>query len=174
MMPADNSIVFRTERLAVRPYTMDDLDYVCSLNGNPEIMQYIRPAQTPEQSREFLQKVISAYSEQPGIGRWGMFSIPSGEFVGSFAIIPVENTGELQLGYALLKEHWGKGYASESVRGGINYAFDDLDLTEIAGITFPANISSQKVLLKNGFIFNKTFMEGDKELFYYLLRKENI
>jgi ribosomal-protein-alanine N-acetyltransferase len=161
--------IFETERLIIRPYTMADLSLFFRLNGDEEVMRYIRPAQTPEQSKEFLQKIITAYAERPGIGRWGMFLKANDQFIGSFAVIPVENTDKLQLGYALLKENWGQGYASESVRAGIGYVFGPLALTEIAAITYPENIASQKVLLKNGFVFDKTFMEADKLLNLYML-----
>ena len=162
-------IVFETERLIVRPYTMDELDNFFKLNGDEEVMRYIRKAQTLQESQVFLKKIITAYSERPGTGRWGMFSKENEQYVGSFAIIPVENSDKLQLGYALLKENWGKGYASESVKGGIQYAFHQLGLTEIAGITFPENIPSQKVLLKNGFVFDKTIIEEGKEMNLYSL-----
>ena len=166
--------IFETERLIIRPYTMDDLDNFFRMNGDEEVMRYIRPAQTLEQSKEFLQKIINDYAERPGKGRWGMFSKEDHQFVGSFAVIPVENSDQFQLGYALLKENWGKGWASEAVRGGIKYAFDQLGLTEIAAITYPENLLSQKVLLKSGFIFDKTFWEKDKELSLYLLRLNEV
>ena len=162
-------IIFETERLIVRSYTMDDIDHFFRLNGDKDVMRYIRPAQTREQSKVFLRKIIAAYKERPGAGRWGMFSTENGEFVGSFAVIPVENSAMLQMGYALLKENWGKGYASESVKGGIEYVFGPLGLSAIAGITFPENIASQKVLLKNGFVFDKTITEDGAELNLYML-----
>ena len=171
MRKSGKQIIFKTERLFVRPYSMDDFDNFFRLNGDEEVMRYIRPAQTREQSKEFLQKIIAAYIERPGIGRWGMFLREDEKFVGSFAIIPIEHSDKLQLGYALLKENWGKGYASESVKKGIQYAFDKLQLAEIAAITFPENVSSQKVLLKNGFSFDITFSEGDKLLNLYMLYK---
>jgi len=163
--------VFETERLFVRPYTMDDLTLFFRLNGDNEVMRYIRPAQNLEQTTEFLQKIIHSYQERPGIGRWAMISKADQQFAGSFAIIPIDNSIQLQLGYALLKENWGKGYASESVKGGLQYAFDQLGLIEIAAITYPENIPSQKVLLKNGFVFDKTFMEEEKELQFYIRRR---
>jgi RimJ/RimL family protein N-acetyltransferase len=171
MAKSDNQIVFETERLVIRPYTMNDLDNFFLLNGDEDVMRYIRPAQTLEQSKEFLQKIITAYAERPGMGRWGMFSNQDHRFLGSFAIIPVEKSDKLQLGYALIKENWGKGYATESVKGGLQYAFGYLGLTEIAGITYPENIPSQKVLLKNGFVFDRTFKEDDKELNLYICKR---
>ncbi|HET6993370.1 MAG TPA: GNAT family N-acetyltransferase [Chitinophagaceae bacterium] len=166
----DNTI-FETPRLTVRRYTAADLDYFFQLNGNEDVMRYIRPAQSLEQSKEFLQRIIADYEAWPGMGRWAMFVKDEMRFVGSFAIIPIENSDKLQLGYALIKNNWGKGYATESVKGGIRYAFEKLGLNEIAGITYPQNEPSQNVLLKNGFVFHKTFMEEDKELNMYLLRK---
>lgn len=155
----------------IRPYTMDDLDHFFRLNGDEEVMRYIRPFQTLQQSKEFLKKIIAAYAERPGTGRWAMFLKEDQQYAGSFAIIPVEQSDQLQLGYALLKQNWGKGYASESVKGGIEYAFGHLGLTEIAGITYPQNVASQKVLLKNGFVFDKTFVEGGREMILYCLHK---
>jgi ribosomal-protein-alanine N-acetyltransferase len=164
-------MIFQTERLMVRPYTMGDLDDFFRLNRDAEVMRYIRPVQTFQQTKEFLVKIIRAYDERPGTGRWGLFLTDGGQFAGSFAIIPVEKTEMLQLGYALLKEYWGKGYASEAVKGGIAYAFDKLGLEEIAGITFPANLPSQKVLVNNGFVFEKVIVEEGKKLHLFKLYK---
>jgi ribosomal-protein-alanine N-acetyltransferase len=166
-----SDIIFETERLYIRPYSMDDLPRFFLLNGNEEVMRYIRPAQTLEQSQQFLEKIIKAYEERPGMGRWAMLSKSDHQYTGSFAIIPIEKSTQLQLGYALIKDNWGKGYASESVKGGLKYAFTQLGLKEIAGITFPENIPSQKVLLKNGFVFDRMFMEEDKQLNLYICRR---
>jgi ribosomal-protein-alanine N-acetyltransferase len=165
------NIVFETERLFVHPYSMDDLHHFFKLNGSEEVMRYIRPAQTWDQTKEFLGRIISDYTKWPGKGRWAMYAREDNRFVGSFAIIPIDNSNKLQLGYALLPSEWGKGYASESVAGGLKYAFDHLKLSEIAGITYPENIPSQKVLLKNGFVFDKTFTEDDKEMHLYLCKR---
>ena len=171
MSKSVKQIIFETERLVVRSYTMDDFDNFYRLNGDEDVMRFIRPAQSKKHSQEFLQKIIAAYAERPGMGRWAMFFREDNQFAGSFAIIPIENSDQLQLGYALIKENWGKGYASESVKGGLQYAFGHLGLTEIAGITYPENIPSQKVLLKNGFVFEKTFLEEEKELHLYIYKR---
>jgi [ribosomal protein S5]-alanine N-acetyltransferase len=171
-MRSISNIVFETKRLIVRPYTMDDLHHFFQVNGDEDVMRYIRLAQTLEQTKEFLQKIITDYAFRPGIGRWAMFSKEDNRFVGSFAIIPVEGDDKLQLGYALTKANWGKGYATESVKGGLEYAFHKLNLLEIAGITYPENIPSQKVLLKNGFVFGNTFKEEDRDMHLYI-RKLN-
>jgi RimJ/RimL family protein N-acetyltransferase len=166
-----NNMIFETDRLNICRYTADDLHHFFKLNGDADIMRFIRPAQTLEKSKQFLQRIISDYENWPGMGRWAMFSKTDQQFIGSFAIIPIENSHRFQLGYALVKNDWGKGYASESVKGGIRYAFECLGLKEIAGITFPENVSSQKVLLKNGFVFDSTFSEDEKQLHLYIRKR---
>ena len=146
---------------------MDDLEDFFKLNGDEEIMRYIRPAQSRSQSTEYLSTIIRAYDELPGIGRWAMLSKTDNSFVGSFAIIPVAQSTDIQLGYALLKNNWGRGYASESVYGGLKFALHNLDLKTITGITELDNKASQKVLLKCGFVFEKFFEEEGKKLNLY-------
>jgi ribosomal-protein-alanine N-acetyltransferase len=172
MNKPNDTIVFETERLLIRPYTMDDLHHFFKLNGDEDVMRYIRPAQNLQLTKEFLKKIIADYAKLPGKGRWAIFLKEDNRFVGSFAIIPIENTDQLQIGYALAKEDWGKGYASESVRGGMQYAFNKLALTEIAAITFPENVPSQKILLKNGFVFDKIFTEEEKELNLFIRKRQ--
>ena len=159
--------VFETERLVIHLYEAGDFEDFFLLNGDEEVMRYIRPAQNREDSLLFFKKIIDAYNEQPGIGRWAMRLKSDGSFIGSFAIIPVQNSSDLQLGYSLLRSTRGKGYASEAVQGGIKYAFEQLKLASIAAITEIDNHASQKVLLRSGFVFEKEFLEGEKKLNLY-------
>ena len=161
--------IFETERLYIYPYSVEDFDDFFRLNGDEDIMRYIRPVKSREDTKLFFEQVLDDYITKPGLGRWGMRLKEDNRFVGSFAVIPVQQSRDIQLGYALLKDAWGRGYASEAVRGGINYVFDQLKLSSVAAITEAANEASQKVLLRNGFLFEKTFDEGEKKLFLYRL-----
>lgn len=167
------SLIFETQRLIVRRYAAGDQDNFFLLNGDPEIMRYIRPAKTREESDRFLQEVI-AYSEQNLLyGRWAAIQKEDDHFVGSFACIPIENSVEMQLGYSLLQPEWGKGFATELTLAGLRYVFTQTELREIFGITEAANTASQKVLLKAGFSYFKTYLEGEKELFKYQFLKKD-
>jgi [ribosomal protein S5]-alanine N-acetyltransferase len=162
-------MIFESERLKVRYYEQEEFDEFFRLNSDEEVMRYIRPPQPYDVAKEFFEKVVASYKEQPGLGRFSMRLKKDDSFIGSFAVIPVENSIDIQLGYALLKENWNKGYASESVRASLPYIFNQLKLQKIAAITEVANISSQNVLLKNGFKFSKTYTEKEKDLNLYYL-----
>lgn len=144
-------VIFETERLIIRRYVKADEEHFFRLNSDPEVMRYIREPKSRSACNVFLLQNIAFYEHHPLMGRWAMLLQATGEFIGTFAIIPVENRPEIQLGYALLKAYWGQGYAAESVRAGLQYAFEVMKLPKIVALTEAANQASQKVLLKCGF-----------------------
>ena len=167
-------IIFETERLLVRTYAENDNDNFFLLNGNEEVMRYIRAAKTREECDEFLLEVI-AYSEAEEIyGRWAVENKLTKEFVGSFAIIPVEGREQMQLGYALLPDHWGKGYATELTVAGLQYVFTNTPIDPIYAYTQGPNLPSQKVLLKAGFKPNGSYRESEKEIVGFALERKSI
>ena len=166
-------ILFQTERLTVRHYTKDDSHHFFLLNGDEEIMRYIRPVKSRKQCDEYLAEIIEQYQQHPGEGRWAVADKQTNEFIGSFAFIPIENTDKMQLGYSLLKQNWGKGYATELTLAGLEYVFTKTPLTEIFGVTETPNVVSQKVLLKAGFTLQDTFNEGDKQLLRFVYFKKD-
>jgi ribosomal-protein-alanine N-acetyltransferase len=164
--------IFETERLLVRVFTNDDQRNFFLLNGNPDVVRFIRPVKTKEACDQFLLEVIAAANATPLYGRWAVQEKTSKAFVGSFAVIPVENTDLMQLGYALLPLHWGKGYATELTRAGLHYVFTQTPLDIIYGYTEKPNEASQKVLLKSGFFHSGEKVQAGKKLVEFVLRKE--
>jgi len=172
-------VIFETERLIIRQYTLADEENFFKLNGDPELMRYIREARDRKECSVFLRRNIVYYQQRPLMGRWAMEEKATGTFVGSFAIIPVESADatrnhEIQLGYALLKDYWGKGFATESTLAGRQYAFDVIKLPQIVAITEVANTASQKVLLRCGFQQQPNFQEANKTLCYFSSRNPNV
>ena len=163
--------VFETERLIVRHFKESDADDFFLLQGNPEVMRFIRPVKTREESDAFLLEAIAGYSE-PWMGRWAVEEKTTGKFVGSFVINSVpEDSEKTQLGYAFLTGSWGKGYATEATRGGLNYFKNFTPLQEIYGVVESENLASQKVLLKTGFQPFDKFMEGEKEILRFVFKR---
>jgi RimJ/RimL family protein N-acetyltransferase len=78
----------------------------------------------------------------------------------------------MQLGYALMPEYWGKGYATELTFAGLNYIFTKTSLEIIYAVTEEANAASQNVLYKAGFKPSGSRMEQDKLLLEFAIRKE--
>ena len=171
-MTIKHHIIFETERLMVRQYAFEiDTENFFLLNGDDDVMRYIRATKTKEECDVFLKKAIDSYKINPLVGRWAADDKATGKFVGSFAIIPIEGSEDIQLGYALLKENWGKGFASELTKSGLVYYFENTNADHIYAIAEKANIASRKVLLKNSFVPDGTKMEDGKELLKFIYRK---
>lgn len=164
--------IFITKRLRVRHFTSSDADNFFALQGNAEVMQYIRPPRTREESDSFLQNNILTASPRDHKGYWAVEEADSGKFVGSFVIIPIpDDIEKIQMGYSFLPEYWGRGYATEVTKEGVNYFYNRTPLMEIYGVTETPNMASQKVLLKAGFVLHTKKMEGEKELLVFIIRK---
>jgi len=158
-------IIFETKRLIVRQYNFEiDAEGFFLLNGDEEVMRYIRPAKTREECDVFLKEIIANAEANPVMGRWAAIEKETEKFIGSFAIIPIENTEYIQLGYALLKKYWGKGFASELTKAGLEFYFSTSSAEKIYALAEKPNIASHRVLLKNGFVPDGIRKEGDKEL----------
>ncbi|MBL0134667.1 MAG: GNAT family N-acetyltransferase [Chitinophagaceae bacterium] len=153
--------IFETFRLLVRTQAITDAEHYFRIHGDPEVVKYIRAAKTKEQCFEFLQQHIELNKTLFPLGRFLVDEKATSEFVGSFVIIPIENTDQFQLGYALTKQHWGKGYATELVKAGLQYISSNTPLNKIYAITESANASSQHVLLKCGFIFEEEYLDHE-------------
>jgi ribosomal-protein-alanine N-acetyltransferase len=170
----DPYIIFETERLIVRQYVLEtDADNFFAINGDEEVMRYIRTTKSREECDTFFKKNIEAYKTNPLMGRWAVYEKATGKFIGSFAFIPVEGSEDSQLGYALLKEYWGKGFATELTKEGIKYVFEKTDLNEVYGITQVENTDSQKVLLKSGFKHHRNYKEDGKDISCFIIKREN-
>jgi [ribosomal protein S5]-alanine N-acetyltransferase len=167
-------VIFETERLVIRRYTRADEAHFFKLNGDPEVMRYIREPKSRSECNVFLLQNIVAYEQAPLMGRWAMMEKSANTFIGSFAIIPVPTRQEIQLGYALLKDYWGKGFAAESTLGGKQYAFEVMKLPLITAITQPPNIASQKVLLKCGFTQQPNMVLEEKEVCYFTCHNPHV
>ena len=157
-------MIFETSRLVIRTLEPADEERYFSLHGDPVIMRYIRVASTREQCNKLLREHIELNKQMTPYGRWLAYDRVTNDFIGSFVIIPIVNSDLMQLGYSLLKEHWGKGYATEMVLGGLDYLANKTPLETIYAIAEEDNVASQKALLKAGFKEEMVLKEGEKVL----------
>jgi RimJ/RimL family protein N-acetyltransferase len=143
-----------TERIKLRRFSQEDYTKLLRLDSNLEVMKYIGngiPA-TRERVQEVLNLIISKYDEWVSYGLWAAEFKTNSNFIGWFALKPLPKMGEIEVGYRLLPEYWGQGFATEGARALIEYGFEKCGLEKIVAITHLENRASQKVLLKCGLI----------------------
>ena len=164
--------LFETERLYIRQYNQQDEENFYLFSGNEDVMRYIRPVISREQSNLFLAQNIQLYLSKPNTGRWAVIEKATGNYIGSFSILSMESDDtRLHIGYALLPQFWGLGYATELLHQGLSFFFTKHTNTSIYGITEEANVASQKVLIKCGFSHYSRLQENGKEILIFVLNR---
>ena len=131
-----------TERLALRPITLGDVDLLADLDGDPEVMRYLtgRPS-----TREQVEQAV-----RENLGwRWVATDRAGGDFVGWFGLVPVED-GTYEVGYRLARRWWGRGLATEGTRALIDAAFSMLGATRVTAQTMAVNERSRRVMERCG------------------------
>lgn len=140
-----------TPRLTLRRFTPDDLEWFVAFYADAEITRYLGGTKDRVAATELLQnRVLRYYDEHPGLGIWMTSERSTGDPVGFHLLNHIQGETIIQVGYALVKPAWGRGYATEMASAVVRYGFVDLGLPRIAGITNLPNVPSQHVLAKIG------------------------
>ena len=158
--------VLETERLVLRRLTPDDAPFMLELVTDPSWIEFVgdRGLKTVEDARAYVvDKYIAGY-EQHGFGLYLVALRETGEPLGICGLIKRDSLEDVDLGFAFLPRHVGRGYASEAAAASLEHGWRDLGLRRIVAITIPSNRRSIRVLERAGLKFEKTFrMEGDEE-----------
>jgi [ribosomal protein S5]-alanine N-acetyltransferase len=151
MLAHDRSDWLTTERLALRCFTPDDLDWFAALYTDPEVTRYVGGTRDRAGAEQLLhERVLEYYQRHPGLGVWMTTERATSTPVGFHLLNHIRGESLIQVGYVLLKPAWGKGYATEMARALLHHGFATLGLPHICAITNLPHEVSQKVLLKIG------------------------
>lgn len=165
-------IIFETERLIVRALSPEDGDNYFSIHGDEEVMRFIRPAKNKEECNTLLKTHIDYNQTIYPFGRWMVEDKTDHNFLGTFVIFPINDTKLMQIGYSLLKQYWGRGYASELTKAGIEYFFAHSNDDALFAIVEKGNYASEKLLRKLGFIVDQYMKEDNKSLTRFIRTRE--
>ncbi len=173
-------MILETDRLIVRPLNETDLNDMFALDSNPKVHQYLgnKPITHKQEALNYIKSTIKQYNTT-GVGRWAVIEKETKSFIGWCGLrlyndMTFNNkTNFYDIGYRLLPKYWGKGYATESAKACLNYAFSTLNLNTIYGITEKENAASHAVLLKIGLNYIEDFYHDAEQmtLRWYALNK---
>jgi [ribosomal protein S5]-alanine N-acetyltransferase len=168
--------VIETERLILTEFKDEDADFIIRLLNSPGWLKYIgtRNIQTPEDARKYITEKLAPSYQKNGFGFYHVRTRSGNESVGMCGLIKREGLDDVDIGFALLPEHEGKGYAYEAASATMIYAKDVLKLKRVAAITVPYNKASIKLLEKIGLKFDKMInLADDKEELMYFINSFN-
>lgn len=145
--------VIETKRLILRPLVKDDLPALFALNGDEEVMRYTPhgPWQTPADGEAWFERV-KANREKGEAVEFVIVLRDGGRPIGTMCLFRFnEPVGSAEIGYLLVREHWGKGLMKEAVAALVEFGFELMELKRIEAQLDPRNEASAKVLERTGF-----------------------
>ena len=165
--------MIESERLIFRKFTPDDLPALIETRIDPEVAKYLGGAklQNPEALAKRLKFYISCY-ESHGFGSCAMLWKPTGEMIGSAGLQPLDGTDEIEVGYSMVKEYWGRGIGTEAARAWLDHGFRACGLDRIVAVAHTENWASRHIMEKLGMQYEKTEFHYDAECAFYAISKE--
>lgn len=148
------NIVIETDRLLLRMFTEDDAQLIYDLNLDEDVIRFTHdPIKNLDHAKEILKGTILPQYVLYNHGRWAIHLKPGLDFIGWCGLKYRAEADEIDLGYRLKKEFWGRGYASEAALASIQYGFEKLKISRIIGRAEPGNKASCVVLEKCGMTY---------------------
>lgn len=141
-----------TERLLLRPATLDDLDAWHAISRDAEEAWWGAPSSTIDDARAGLGNQIRHQGEH-GFALWAAVLRAKQEVIGAAGLVHLAGGTEVEVGYRFLRTHWGNGYATEAARASIEFGLGELRLERIVAVTLPSNRASRHVMEKCGMTF---------------------
>jgi RimJ/RimL family protein N-acetyltransferase len=139
-----------TERLHLRPFTGDDFEAHAAIAADPEVMRYIHAGPLTRAEAWWNVARYMGHWQLRGFGIWAAVERATSRVVGHIGFLEPEGGHGFELGWALAREAWGKGFASEGVRAALAHGFGALDRDRVVCVIREENARSIRLAEKLG------------------------
>ncbi len=149
-----------TERLLLRMWREEDFEAYAQMCADPEVMRFLggKPFTRAEAWRHMA--FLVGHWQLRGYGHWAVEEKASGRVIGRLGVQDPEGWPGFEIGWALARASWGRGYATEGARRALEYAFTELGREHVISLIHPDNCASIKVAGRLG-----EQVEGRAEVF---------
>lgn len=149
--------VMETERLTLRPLTVGDAKAV--FEGwacDQEVARYMRwnLHKNIEETKEWLESEEAAAMGED-VFNWGFMLKENQSLIGCGGLIFSQEHQMYEIGYNLVRDCWGKGFATEAAKRIVEYAKGELNVGQLFATHAVDNVASAKVIEKIGFTYQK-------------------
>jgi len=153
MIEADRLPTLLSPRVALRWLEEEDADALFEIFSDPEVMRFWSspPMRDRDAARRLLEMVREAFRSRTGF-RWAIARREDDLAIGTCSLFHLDpDNRRAEIGYALGRQHWGKGYMGEALHALLGFAFGELGLHRLEADVDPRNTASIKSLERLGF-----------------------
>ena len=167
-----DAAVCESERLRLRTARPDDAAFMLKIVNQPSWIANIgdRGVRTLDDAVRYIDARMLEPIRRLGYGMYVVELKASGAPVGLCGIVKRDTLPDPDIGFALLSEHEGHGYAVEAARAVLAHARGVLRIGRLLAITTPSNVRSGRVLERLGFKLEKQTLVGNETLNVYAAR----
>ena len=144
-----DSLQIETPRLLLRLPRAEDLDPFSEMMADEETARFIGGVAPRAETWRALMTMIGAWHAN-GFAMFSVCEKATGRWVGRLGPWMPEGWPGTEVGWAIVRDCWGRGYATEGAAAATDWAFDHLGWTHVIHIIDPENLSSQAVARKLG------------------------
>lgn len=157
----------------MRPITQEDLPWLIEMRSPDTVNRYLGgpTMQSPEALAVRIKFYIESY-EKFGFGFSVMELKETGERIGTSGLVPLDDTGEIEVGYNLSEKYWRKGYGYECAMAWLEYGFVTAGLERIVAVAHPDNKASWRIMEKCGMHYEKTGEHYGMDVVFYAISRE--
>jgi len=138
-----------TPRLVLRPPRVADLDPWAAMMADEETARFIGGVMPRAVVWRGLMTMIGSWHAL-GFAMFSVIEKSSGRWVGRLGPWMPEGWPGPEVGWAIARECWGRGYATEGAIAATNWAFDHLGWSRVIHSIHPDNVASETVARKLG------------------------
>jgi RimJ/RimL family protein N-acetyltransferase len=140
-----------TARLRLRAFRDDDLDAYATMCADAEVMRFVGDRGVLSREDAWRQMaMLAGHWQLRGFGMWAVEERDTGSFVGRVGLHYPEGWPDRELGWALARPFWGRGYALEAARTALDEAFGRLNWPRVISLIDPANARSVRLAERLG------------------------
>ena len=151
----------------------EDVEPIFAMRSDADVMRFIRaPTIKRGEAENWINLVSSRWADEK-IGFCSLIEKQSGKFLGWCGLWRLPETDEIEVGYAIAKEFWRKGYAAEAAEAFLKYGFEKLKLNKIVAVALPENKASQRVMEKLGMNYDYIGEFYERNLVHFSITKND-
>lgn len=150
---ADSLPTISTERLRLRWLAPGDVPALAAIFGDPDVCRFwSSPALTDLAAAEALYQQIMRGFTARSLFQWGITERKTEAVVGTCTLASLSSEHRrAEVGFALARAVWGRGYISEALPALLDFAFETLDLHRLEADVDPRNERSIRAIERLGF-----------------------
>jgi ribosomal-protein-alanine N-acetyltransferase len=165
--------LLQTQRLSLREFEPEDIDALATILSDPHTMRYYSEPFDRAGVADWICRNCARYAND-GYGLWAMILKSTSELIGDCGLVRqrVDGVDEIEIGYHVRRDLWGRGYASEAARACRDYGFATFGVDRLISLIRPENLASRRVAEKNGMTVWKEVTRANLLHYVYAIKQD--